>query len=131
MPLYPAEDTSAYIDRRESARFRIRMPAQLRMPSGTKHGTLADISEGGAKLVMDHPPAQGASVLLVWGSHEEFCKVMWVAEDSCGLRFERPIPRSVVVETTGQEFAPPPAGPVAQLHNIPLGRKRARPGFSG
>lgn len=130
MSLYPAEDSGAYVDRRGSARFRIRMPAQLRMPSGTKHGTLSDISEGGAKLVMDNPPAQGASVLLVWGSHEEFCKVMWIAEDSCGLQFERPISRAVVVETTGQEYEAP-SGPVAQLHNIPLGRKRARPGFGG
>ena len=128
MSLYPAEDRSAFADRRSSSRFRIRMPAQLRMPSGTKHGTLADISEGGARLVMDNPPAQGASVLMVWGSNEEFCKVMWTAEDSCGLQFERPIKRAVVVETTGQEFEQQPTGPVAQLHNIPLGRKRARPG---
>ena len=130
MSLYQAETGNSYAERRNSARFRIRMPAQLRMPSGTKHGTLADISEGGAKLIMDNPPPQGASILLVWGAHEEFCKVMWAAEDSCGLQFERPIKRAVVVETTGQDFEPP-AGPVANLNNIPLGQKRARPGFRG
>jgi hypothetical protein len=55
---------------------------------------------------------------------------MWAAEDSCGLQFERPIKRAVVVETTGQDFEPQ-AGPVANLNNIPLGQKRARPGFRG
>lgn len=128
MPIFHADSSGFALDRRISARFRIAIPVQVQMPSGTRYGQLCDISEGGAKILLDKPPSKGATVLLAWATHEEFCKVMWVTMETCGVQFERPISRAVVLATTGQDEGSP-AEPVANHSNIPMGQKRTRPGL--
>jgi PilZ domain len=130
MPIFHGEHAGFGRNRRTNARFRIEVPVQLRMPSGTKHGKLCDLSESGAKIMLDSPPPKGAPVLLAWDTHEVFCTTIWVAEDSCGLQFERPIARAIVLETTGQDEGAH-SGPVANRSNIPMGQKRLRPGSGG
>jgi hypothetical protein len=129
MHLYQAERGEIGVNRRISSRFRIEIPVQVRLPSGIKHGKLSDISEGGAKIMLQSPPAQGATVLLAWSEYEVFCKVMWVTDTSCGLKFERAIPQAVVLATIGQDNLDP-MGPSANRNNIPMGQKRVRPGSS-
>ncbi|TIX49030.1 PilZ domain-containing protein [Alteraurantiacibacter aquimixticola] len=128
MALHQEDGSEFQAERRGSVRFRFETPVQLKMPSGDKRGMLNDISRGGARIVMDNPPVKGATVLLVWGSHEEFCRVMWAADGSCGIQFERAISDAVVAETIGREEEEVAAGPIANSNNIPLGRKRRRIG---
>lgn len=129
MVLPQEADGNPHVERRAYERFRIDLPARLRMPSGDRAGRLADISDGGARLHLNDPPRAGVSALLQWGSHEFFCKIAWARDDSCGLTFERPIPHAVVIETTGGHEAP--RGPAATPGNIPLGKKRSRRPPSG
>jgi len=48
---------------------------------------MSNISETGVRLELDRPPPEGATVLLQWRAHGQFCKVIWANEDSCGLAF--------------------------------------------
>jgi hypothetical protein len=64
--------------------------------------------------------------LIRWQSTELFCKVVWSAEDMCGVLFERPIPYSVVMETLGTPEREAPRGPAASVANIPFGRRRGQ-----
>jgi hypothetical protein len=127
MHLYQAEHGEIGLNRRIASRFRIEIPVQVRTPSGIRRGKLSDISAGGARIMLDNPPSQGATVLLAWANHEVFCKVMWVTDVSCGLKFERAIPQAVVLATIGQDEADV-AGPSVNHSNIPMGQKRVRPG---
>ena len=115
-------------DRRRSPRFRISHEARLELPAGSRAGTMTDLSEMGARFTITNPPPEGASALLVWGENEVWCKVRWVAQDCCGLAFDRPVARSIVLETTGQDEEYEEA-PVADFNNIPVGQKRSRGGF--
>ncbi len=85
-----------------------------------------DLSERGARVQMDNPPGVGASVLLEWMCYDAICKVAWASGDMCGLMFEKPISPARVFEAQQrrEEFS----GPVAEVANIPLGRKRGRIG---
>lgn len=118
-------------DRRASARLSTRIPARLRLASGDRSGELLDISQSGTRMALAQLPPEGAPALLEWAGHEAFCQVMWVANGMCGLRFDRPIARALVLEANGQDTAPASAAPVASHNNIPMGQKRARPGAAG
>ena len=113
-------------DRRIATRTRVSCPVKLQLPSGQRVGCMWDLSEGGARIQMDNPPGVGASVVLEWMSYDEICKVAWAAGDMCGLMFEKPIPPARVFEA--QQHREEFSGPVAEVSNIPLGRKRSRPG---
>ncbi len=130
MSFFKAEDGSLHVERRSNARFRLATPVELHLPSGTRQGQLSDLSEGGAKISIDNPPSKGATVKLCWANQEEFCRVIWTGEKSCGVKFERAISSAIVLETMGQD-EDLQAGPVADRSNIPLGRKRRRLGAGG
>ncbi|HEX5645191.1 MAG TPA: hypothetical protein VFX62_06740, partial [Erythrobacter sp.] len=51
-----------------------------------------------------------------------FCRVIWCTNDACGVEFERPLPQSVLIAIAGEQAKP--NGPVANVGNIPMGRKR-------
>jgi len=113
-------------ERRTSVRSRVNCPVQLRLPSGHRVGCMSDLSEQGARVQVDNPPRAGASVVLEWLCYDAICKVIWATEDMCGLQFERAIAPTRVLEVMQyrEEFS----GPIAEVSNIPLGRKRARLG---
>jgi hypothetical protein len=114
------------IERRAAGRARTDCPARLQSPGGNWHGRLWDLSEAGARVQVENPPAQGVMCLISWQANELFCRVVWSDEDMCGVLFERPIPTAVVLETLGQPEPEAPVGPAASVTNIPAGRRRAR-----
>lgn len=101
-------------------------PVRLQTPVGRWHGRLWDLSEAGARVQVEKPPAQGAMVLIAWRDNEMFCRVVWSADDMCGVVFERPISRSIVLETLGEDHAEPESAPAASVANIPIGQRRSR-----
>lgn len=115
------------IERRAVGRARTDCPARLRTPGGDWHGRLWDLSEASARVQVDSPPAQGVMCLIGWQANELFCRVVWSADDMCGVLFERPIPYALVLETLGEDAEPEaPSGPAASVGNIPIGRRRSR-----
>ena len=119
---FKGKDGAVHIDRRASVRSRVDCAAQLRMPGGDRMGRLIDISDKGARLRLADPPRVGASALLQWGSHEFFCEVAWANECTCGVFFEKPLRREVLVETTSASKGE--TVPVADPKQIPVGKKR-------
>jgi hypothetical protein len=125
-----ADEASQPIERRLVGRARTDCPARLQTPGGDWHGRLWDLSETGARVQIDGPPAQGCIALLKWDAYEVFCRVVWAADDMCGVLFERPLARDLVDTTVGA--APPEQGPAASVGNIPVGRRRSRlSGYEG
>jgi hypothetical protein len=115
------------IERRAAGRARADCPARLQTPGGTWYGRLWDVSEAGARVQVENPPAQGVLCLIGWQANEMFCRVVWSADDMCGVLFERPIEYSVVMQTIGEPDPEPeaPSAPPASVGNIPIGRRRA------
>ena len=112
------------LERRAAGRARTDCSARLQTPGGNWYGRLWDLSEAGARVQVDNPPAQGVMCLIGWQENETFCRVVWSADDMCGVLFERPIPTSVVLETLGRPEPEAPSGPAASVGNIPIGRRR-------
>jgi hypothetical protein len=99
----------------------VNLPAVLQLVSGDRRGTLLNLSATGAKIRLDDPPAAGLSGMLKWAGAEAFCKVIWTTGDTCGVAFERPLPRHVTAAVTARDER---RGPVAGMSNIQPGRKR-------
>ena len=119
-------DFDASAERRIATRSRVNCPVTLLLPSGQRGGCMLDLSERGARIQMESPPRVGASVVLEWLCYDAMCKVAWSTDDMCGVMFEKAISPARVfeVEQYREEFS----GPVAEVSNIPLGRRRSRLG---
>jgi hypothetical protein len=130
MVIFRSKPVLTTADHRASARVKIAIEARLRLTIGDRPGQLVDLSETGARIALPNPPPVGATVILLWFSHELFCKVIWTAQDACGLQFDRPITQEIVLEAIGQDFDPP-ATAAANRNNIPMGQKRPRPAGGG
>jgi len=122
MSLYDARKRAAQLERRRSARFTVDLEALFRTIAHERMGRLANISEQGAKLMMDPPPREGISGWLAFAGQEIFCRVIWASNDSCGIEFDRPLAQPVLVAIAGEQVNQ--AGPVANAGNIQMGRKR-------
>lgn len=118
------------VERRAVGRARTDCPARLQTPVKVWDGRLWDLSEAGARVQVENPPQEGALVLLSWRSTELFCRVIWSADNVCGVLFERPISRTVVLETLGEPVSEPDRAsgsvPAASVGNIPIGKRRSR-----
>jgi hypothetical protein len=112
------------MERRAAGRAHTDCPARLQTPGGDWHGRLWDLSEEGARVQVSNPPAQGVMCLISWQANELFCRIVWTADDMCGVLFERPISRAVVQQTLGEPEPEIPSGPAASVGNIPIGRRR-------
>jgi hypothetical protein len=112
------------IERRLCGRARTDCAARLQTPGGDWHGRLWDLSETGARVHAANPPAEGVLALLKWHTNEVFCRVVWSADDMCGVAFERPLSNSVVAETLGESAID--RGPTASVASIPVGTRRSR-----
>ena len=82
------------IERRAVGRARTDCPARLQTPGGNWYGRLWDLSEAGARVQVENPPAQGVMCLISWKANELFCRVVWSADDMCGVLFEKPVARA-------------------------------------
>ena len=112
-------------DRRDSERTRTECPAQLHLTSGSRLGTLWDLSESRARVQVKNPPRPGTEALLKWHSHEAQSRIVSARDDTSRVEFFRPLSRTMLDETLRDE--PKPIGPTAAVTNIPLGQKRSRP----
>lgn len=122
MSLYDARKKAAQFERRRSARFAVELEAVFRSISSERLGRLANISEQGAKILMDAPPREGISGWLAFAGQELFCKVVWASPEACGVHFERPLSQQVLVAIAGDQVNL--GGPVANAGNIQMGRRR-------
>ncbi len=95
---------------------------QLQTAGGNWNGLLWDLSETGARVQVENPPASGLTALITWEDHERLCRIVWATGEMCGVVFDRPIPAAAVRGAAG-----PNDGPQASLGNIPLGQRRSRP----
>lgn len=96
------------------------------MAGGERGGRLTDLSQNGARLETDQPPAAGTTGFLRWGSEEHYCKVIWSGEGRCGLQFDRSITLAAVEASSSRIEVS--LKPIAALGRIPLGQKRSRVG---
>lgn len=112
MTFYTAQDGTLAADRRSMARTGVDFPARLQTTGGNWSGQLTDFSETGARLRIATPPRAGTQALLKCGSDEIFCKIAWETDDTCGIVFDRPVPRALVLEIAGlaSNAAVAPAG---------------------
>lgn len=111
------------LERRTARRWRATCAASLQTLTEENSGQLWDLSETGARLQIGDPPQQGSTAWLKWGSEKVVCRVVWIADDMCGVAFERPLNPAVVAETT--RMIGEIEQPVATVKNIPVGRKRS------
>lgn len=77
-------------------RTRVSMPASIVTMSAYQFPDLADISRSGAKLTGPSLPPQGTKALLRVGEMEVLCRVMWVKDGQCGIRFDETVPPALL-----------------------------------
>jgi hypothetical protein len=99
---YEGSDGSMHIERRIAERASVDFPAQLKTPGGTRNVTLADLSETGARVMVSDPPKVGIVALIQIGPREMFCRIAWSRDGCCGVSFEKPLPRELIVAITGK-----------------------------
>jgi hypothetical protein len=67
--------------------------ATLRIGARTQWVRALDISQSGVKIETDHPPAEGADVVLTLeGFRPLYGAVRWAGDGSCGIAFNQLIP---------------------------------------
>lgn len=122
MSLFEARLQAMQAERRRTARFAVDCPVRFSTIAAHRDGRLANISEQGAKLLLQQPPREGITGWLAFAGHDAFCRVIWASHDACGVEFERPLPQAVLIVVAGEQVKE--SGPVANAGNIPMGRKR-------
>lgn len=114
----------AKAEQRRAPRFPVKIPVTLRTVSGNRKCRIANISDLGAKLEMPDPPGEGISACIICGSDEIYCRIIWSDENACGVEFERALGEARLIEMVGEQSEP--NGPVANVGNIQMGRKRGQ-----
>lgn len=77
--------------KRLAERAQVQMDATMVTMSAYQFPELVDISQTGAKLRGSPLPKRGTSGLLRAGALEVLCRVVWVDEEHCGIRFDEPV----------------------------------------
>ena len=110
-------------ERRKTGRMLIDIPVRLRTVSSTRECRMANISDAGAQLEIEEPPAPGVSGWLILGEDEIYCKVIWSNLNTCGIEFENELGPSALDAMIGSKRRE--TGPIANTGKIAMGRKRA------
>ena len=111
----------AVAERREFPRSALSAPVEVHIPSGVRRGVIIDLSRSGIGVEIKSPPAAGTPALVRWEDHEAMGQVVWERANSCGIRFDRPLAETLVIETvTGER-----RGPAASVSNIQTGQRRS------
>lgn len=84
--------------RRYFARLTVGIGARLITRDGTQAVRLIDLSQGGAQIILSHPEEVRAG-LLTWLDFEAFGEAAWQENDRLGLKFERLLPLTCLVQT--------------------------------
>jgi len=69
----------------------VSLPASVTTMSAYQYPELADISQTGAKLRGSPLPPKGTAALLRAGALEVLCRVVWVRDEECGIRFDEAV----------------------------------------
>lgn len=83
--------------RRIAARARVHLPIVLESLSGTRRGTLRNLSCTGALVEASPLLTVGSDVVLRCGSLEAFGVVVWARIRWCGIAFDEPLDQAEVV----------------------------------
>lgn len=86
--------------RRAYSRLRVEMPARLMTLDGWRMGAMLDLSQGGARLLLDTPGRFSGGVLH-WLDYQAFGYPVWRAGRDIGLEFEEALPLDWVIATRG------------------------------
>ena len=93
-----SNDEQGVDGRRNFARLRLGIAARLDTLDGSQKVRLLDLSQGGAQIILSKP-GEPAAGLLTWLDFEAFGEAAWRDGDTLGLKFERLIPLSCLVQT--------------------------------
>ncbi len=80
-----------------SPRRRVALTGEISSTTGGYKLKLRNLSRTGAMAEGESVPPAGRDILLIVGSLELFCKVIWADAGRCGLQFDEPIPQSLVL----------------------------------
>ncbi len=119
-----ARQLLAKADQRRVPRFAVDIPVTLRTVSGNRECQMANISVLGAMLELASPPCEGISVCIICSGNELYGRVVWSNDGACGVEFERVLAEHKLTEIAGEQSDD--TGPVANVGNIQMGRKRGR-----
>ena len=120
---YRQAAAAPFVEQRAFERVRLDCPARLITAGSYRSAQLCDLSQGGARLRLDNPPAEGTTALLQWNGHESLCKIVWASEIACGLAFETRIPSDLVAGSDLSSLNGE-GRPVAGVTKIGFGVKR-------
>lgn len=76
------------INRRRAQRATVSLPATVVTMSAYQYLDVLDLSATGGKLRGDSLPELGKTALFRLDGYETLCKVMWVENGVCGVKFE-------------------------------------------
>ena len=61
--------------------------------------TLLDLSLTGARVTTSRDIPASGNAVLAWDRFEAFCTIAWTQDERCGLDFEEPLHRHVLLAT--------------------------------
>ena len=96
--MFDSPDNQGPNSRRSYSRLSLGIAARLETLDGREDVRLMDLSQGGAHVFRDDPEPIKAGV-LTWLRFEAFGEVVWEEEGHIGLKFEKLLPLSCLVET--------------------------------
>jgi hypothetical protein len=85
--------------RRAYSRLRLGIPARLLTLEGQKAVTLVDLSQSGARILLDGPSRVNGGGMLRWLGYEAFGDVAWQFGEDLALQFDQSVDLSWLVET--------------------------------
>lgn len=80
-----------------SPRRRVALTGEISSTTGCYKLMLRNLSRTGAMGEGDSVPPAGRDILLIVGSLELLCRVIWADTRRCGLKFDAPLPQPVVL----------------------------------
>lgn len=123
MGLFRSDAGPFLLERRAARRWRATCAASLETLTGESFGQLWDLSETGARVMLDSAPPRGAAAMLKWEGHKVPCCVAWAADGMCGVAFKQPLDAGLVSATS--RLIGDVERPIATVGNIRAGRKRS------
>ncbi len=84
--------------KRQEARLRTRLRAQLISRFGAERGFLSDLSLSGCRIELRNPPHSG-DVIVRWGPFECQGEIVWYSPSRVGIRFLEEVPYEWLIAT--------------------------------
>lgn len=88
--------------RRSSPRLRVILEGRLITHRGSYAVRIDNLSQTGAHLSRTRIDDDATRCVLQWLGHEALGEVVWVKGAYCGVRFDKPLPEQVVLDTREQ-----------------------------